>query len=216
MTARTAFITMAALTLAACAASALLYASLPEMIPMHWNASGQIDGWGHKQGAAWFVPGLMLALVALTWLLPWLSPHRFRVDEFRATYHTIMVGLAVMFAGIHAIMLGAALHPGWDSSRWLIGGLCLALGFIGNLLGKVRRNFWVGVRTPWTLASDVVWDATHRLAARLMSASGLVGALVIVAGGPPAVAFVVVLSGAIVPALWSLVYYKRFESAGRL
>ncbi len=202
--------------LATAGATLALYPTLPDVIPMHWNASGQVDGWWPRATGAWFVPGLALLLAALTWVLPWLSPHQFRVDGFRTTYHTIMALMAVLFGGIHAVAFVQAYHPDWDLSRWLIGGLCIALGLLGNVLGKVRRNFWIGVRTPWTLASDVVWDATHRLAARLTFGAGLLGALLVVIGMPPAIAFVLVVAGLVLPAGWSLVYYKRFEAAGRL
>ncbi len=86
---------------------------------------------------------------------------------------------------------------------------------MGNVLGKVRRNFWVGVRTPWTLASDAVWNATHRVAARLYTAAGLVGALAVWLGAPLAVCFAAFLVVVILPGLYSLMLYKRFETQGR-
>jgi len=216
MSARAAFASMAVLAMAVCLGTAIVYPSLPDQVPMHWNMHGEIDGWGQRSFAAWFVPGLVLLWAILTWLFPWLSPKHFRVDEFRSTYYQIMAGLAVMFGLMQAVTLRAALRPEWDSSRWFVGGLCLALALFGNVLGRVRRNFWIGVRTPWTLASEAVWDATHRLAARAMFAGGLLGAVLVVCGGPPVAAFVLVMAGLILPAAYSLVYYKRFDAAGRL
>jgi uncharacterized membrane protein len=102
--------------------------------------------------------------------------------------------------------------------RFFLGGLCLFFALIGNVLGKVRRNFWMGVRTPWTLASEAVWNQTHRLAAWLFVAAGLLGfALVMVL--PPSAVWVllaVLLPAALLPVVYSLVLYKRLEREGRL
>jgi uncharacterized membrane protein len=216
MTAKMARVLMVLFCLAAAAASALLYPSLPDRVPFHWNASGTVDGWASRPLGAAFVPGLILAVILLTWILQWLSPKSFRVETFRETYYYVMVVLVAMFALIHGVMLTAALRPGWDSGRWLVGVMCIFLGLLGNVLGRVRRNFWMGVRTPWTLASEAVWDVTHRLAARMVVAGGILGGVVVLCGGPPFVALVLVVAGLALPAFWSLVYYKRFEAAGRL
>ena len=83
----------------------------------------------------------------------------------------------------------------------------LFFALIGNVLGKVRRNFWVGVRTPWTLASDKVWIATHRLAARLMVVAGMIGAL----GVPVALCFGLLMLALFVPVVYSYFLYQRLE-----
>jgi uncharacterized membrane protein len=77
----------------------------------------------------------------------------------------------------------ATLHPEMDPGRPLVGGIFLFFALMGNLLGKVRRNFWMGIRTPWPLAGDAVWIATHRAAARLYTAMGLIGAVMALRGG---------------------------------
>ena len=82
------------------------------------------------------------------------------------------------------------------------------------MLGKVKRNFWLGVRTPWTLASDRVWYSTHRLAGKTMVTGGLVVLAAALAGLPPYVSTAALLAGALVPVVYSLVYYKRLERTG--
>ena len=121
----------------------------------------------------------------------------------------------LLSVGIHVLMLQGALHPQTDMGRWLIVGICVFMALIGNVMGKLRKNFWMGYRTPWTLASDEVWVATHRLGARLMVATGVIAAVIVGAGGPPPVAFVLVMAGALYPTLYSLVLYKRLEREGR-
>jgi uncharacterized membrane protein len=100
--------------------------------------------------------------------------------------------------------------------RALPGAVALLVVLLGNVLGKVRSNFWFGVRTPWTLASERVWYATHRLAGKTMVAGGLAALLMLMGGLPVRWAHAAILLGALVPAAWSLVYYKRLEREGRL
>ena len=83
-------------------------------------------------------------------------------------------------------------------------------------MGKVRRNFWIGIRTPWTLASERVWYATHRFAAKTMVVGALLSLAGVIAGLPLSLCLVLALAGAIVPALYSLAAYKRLERSGNL
>ena len=87
---------------------------------------------------------------------------------------------------------------------------------LGAPLGQVKRNFWVGVRTPWTLASDVVWDQTHWLTARLFVAAGVLGLLVVLMGLPVWWCFVAILAAALGPVVYSLVLYKRLQHQGQV
>jgi uncharacterized membrane protein len=92
----------------------------------------------------------------------------------------------------------------------------LFFALLGNVLGKVQRNFYVGVRTPWTLASETVWVQTHRLAAWLFTGAGVLGLVIVLVGVPFYFAFGLILVAALVPVVYSLVLYKRLEKKGLL
>lgn len=208
-----------ALVLIAWGASAAVYPRLPEKVPTHWNIRGEIDGYGSKQWAAFLSPAIMIVLLGLFPLLPWLSPKSFEVDRFRTTYAWIVLLVMALFAYIHAITLWAAFDRRVDVGRALMAGICLALALIGNVLGKVRRNFWVGVRTPWTLASERVWIDTHRLAARLMAAAGVLGAVIALVASHVlafAISFGLIMAAALIPVVYSLVHYKRLQRRGEI
>ncbi len=85
------------------------------------------------------------------------------------------------------------------------------MAMAGNLLGKIRRNFFMGIRTPWTLASEQVWYATHRLAAKTVTAGGVLG-LILTLMGARGWPILVLVASAMIPALYSLVLYKREQS----
>lgn len=191
----------------------IVYPRLPDRMPIHWNIRGEVDGWGDKRWAAFLGIGMMALILGLMHLLPLLSRRPFRVESFRETYNFITFILVSLFGYIQMMALRGGLHPDSDISRPLIAGLLLFFAVIGNVMGKVRRNEWVGVRTPWTLKSDFVWIATHRLAGRLMVATSLGGAIGIWAGLPIMLCFVPFLVGMFYPVLYSyLLYRKRREN----
>jgi uncharacterized membrane protein len=101
-------------------------------------------------------------------------------------------------------------------NRAMLGALFLLLALLGNVLGRVRRNFYIGVRTPWTLASEKVWDATHRIAARMFVLAGLLGLLSLAVTASPVAGLVILVAAALASALYSLVYYKRLERRNQL
>jgi uncharacterized membrane protein len=114
------------------------------------------------------------------------------------------------------VALYATTHDGADPGRVVLGGVSLFFVLLGNVMGKVRRNFYIGIRTPWTLASERVWVDTHRLAGRTMVASGVVGFLLAIVGGWLVPAFAFLIAGVLFPVLYSLVHYKRLERAGQI
>ncbi len=205
------------LTLSAWIVALAAYPNLPEKVPIHWNIRGEVDGYGHKGWALFSTPAVMVGLLGLFRLLPWLSPKQFALAEFRGTYDYAVALTMGLMAYIHVVTLWAAWAGTIDLLGALMAGICLFFALLGNVLGKVRRNFFLGVRTPWTLANERVWIDTHRLAARLFVAAGLIGfALCLTVGGPAAfiMTLVLILLAALVPAAYSLVYYKRLERQG--
>jgi uncharacterized membrane protein len=210
------------LTLMAWALAAWFYPSLPQRVPIHWNIEGKVDGWGDKSWANFLMPGAMIVFLIFFAFLPALSPQHFEVDTFRSTYLYIMVLTIGLFAYINGVILLATwqeVREGpkfMDIGRALIAGLFLFLAFLGNVMGKVRKNFYIGIRVPWTLASDRVWNDTHRLAAWLMVAVGVIGFLLIIAGISPIVAIGLLIGSMLIPAIYSFVHYKSLERRGAL
>lgn len=204
-----------ALVAAALAVSAWLYPALPDQIPTHWNIHGEADGFGPKEVAAWLLPAIGLALVGFMGLVPWLSPKGFQVDVHGRAFGVLVVALTALFVYIHCLSLLAALRPGLAIDRALVAGVLLFLAALGGTFSGIRRNFFIGIRVPWTIASEAVWDDTHRLAARLWVAGGLLGA-VLAACGLTVAAFALVVPMALVPIVYSFVRYKQLERAGAL
>jgi uncharacterized membrane protein len=193
----------------------LLYNDLPPRIPMHWNWRGQVDRFGGKQ-EIFILPAAMIAMALLFAALPWLSPRKFDVGPFRSTYLYIMVLVIALFAYIQAVKLWVSFYSSIDMGRALFGGIFFLFILLGNVLGRVRRNFYIGVRTPWTLASEKVWDATHRFSGRVMVLAGLLGLLSLVVFKGGVAGLVIICGAALASILYSLVCYKRLERRNQL
>lgn len=210
-----------AITLATVIGSAVAYQYLPDRVPTHWNMKGEIDGWGSKNVGVLLLPATIVGFLGFFWLLPWLSPKDFKIEPFKTTYEFIMVTVIGLFSYMQAVTLYAswqAVHhqKSPDIGRLLFGGIFLFLALIGNVMGKVRRNFWVGVRVPWTLASERVWNDTHRLAAWTMVGGSLLGFLLLIVGLPIMVPLVVLIVSTFIPVVYSFVHYKNLERRGEL
>jgi uncharacterized membrane protein len=194
------------------ATSLYVYPSLPARVPTHWNLHGEVNAYGSR-GSIFVMPVGMAILLLVFRALPWLSPKRFEVERFYSTYLFVMVTVTGLFTFIFAVMLWAAVYPPVRIERVLLAGLCVFTVVLGSVLSNVRRNFWIGIRTPWTLADERVWDATHRLGGRMFIIGGLAG-LIAALVAPPLAVVIVLGAATTVPVVYSLVLYKRLNAAG--
>lgn len=195
--------------LAMTAVTAYYYPSLPEIMPTHWNYAGQVDGYGARW-QLWIVgPGLMSAFLLFAIALPWLSPKQFEVQNSGPTYGYLMAIPIALFGAIELFMLCSALGVKLDVGHVIPALVFVVLILMGNPMGKVRRNFFIGVRTPWTLASEQVWYATHRLTGKLMVGSGVLGLLAAWLGAPHWLLLVLMMAWGPLAAGYSLLLYKR-------
>jgi uncharacterized membrane protein len=152
-------------------------ALLPNPTPTHWNAAGEVDGYSSPLFAALLMPAIATLVAVLVPLLPRIDPRGQGYVDFRGTYDLFMNALLLFLTAVHIITIGYAL--GWPVSvpRAISVGVGLLLAVMGNELGRVQPNFFVGIRTPWTLASPEVWRRTHRIGGRAFAAVGLLIAL---------------------------------------
>jgi uncharacterized membrane protein len=205
-----------ALIIACFVAAAILYPYMPSRVPIHWNIHGKVNGYGGKWMLLVLIPGIMLLMMGLMVAIPRLSPRDFEVESFHSTHLYIMVVVMAFLAFVQALVLWAAVSGPININKAIMGGTCLLIALLGNVTGKFRRNFFIGIRTPWTLANERVWYATHRLGAKTMVGGGIIGLIGALAGESPLLCLAPVLVGALVPAIYSLVYYKQLERRGEL
>jgi uncharacterized membrane protein len=194
------------------AVPALFYAHMPEDVPSHWNAYGEMDGTIAKPIGP-FVGALACAFVyALYLALPRLSPRGFDLDRFRAAYDAIMVSLVAAMAVVSVAVSLAAAGVALPMAPVIGVTIGVVFAVMGNYMGKVQRNFFVGIRTPWTLANEEVWLRTHRVAGKLFVASGVVLAVSSFFGPGLVVGVAFALVASFVPVVYSYVLHRKLET----
>jgi len=198
------------LCLVAIGLSVWAYPLLPEQVASHWGIDGQANGYSSRALATLLMPGMMVGLALLLKFLPRLDPLRANVEQFRNRYNRFIIALLLFFLIIHALTL--AWNLGYKVSFNVvlpvaIGGLMYS---VGTLCQHSKRNWFIGVRTPWTMSSDAVWDATNQRAGILFKACGVIA---ILSALIPTYSFwfiiVPILATAIYTVVYSYVVYRR-------
>jgi uncharacterized membrane protein len=185
-------------------AAALTWPSAPERIPVHWDLAGEVDRYGGKLEGLLGVPLVALGIYLLMRFLPRIDPGRANYALFAGAYAVLRFVVLALLAGIyglvHLVIRGHPVRMGTVMPLF-VGALFVV---VGGLLGKIRPNWFVGIRTPWTLSSKAAWTRTHRLGGWLFLVTGL-ATLGAAAVGPRA-AFAVLFTGGLVTAAVSMVY----------
>ncbi len=166
--------------------SAWAWGQVPEgkCIAFHWGLTGRPDACGGKVQGLLLLPLIAAGVAVVLAVIPLIEPRRFYLWQSARAYNVAWVGVLGLLAAVHiAAVLSATGRP-LDVTRvvWAAVGLLFVL--LGNYLGKVRSNFFFGIRTPWTLSSEVSWNKTHRLGGRLFVAFGFVMLLTAWIGNP--------------------------------
>lgn len=187
------------------------YPLLPDLVVSHWNFAGQADGWSSREFHTLLFPGILFAMYLMFSLMPKFDPHAERYSEFAGAYlmmrNFILLIFFVIFAAATFSNLGYAINIG----ATVAGAVGVLMIFLGNYFGKLKRNYFIGIKTPWTLASENVWNKTHRLGSRLFIVWGI--GLMLAPWLASQVAFVILFGGLIVMLTWLSVYsywlYKK-------
>ena len=184
----------------------IVYSDLPSELPSSFSWSGEIRGTLPKAIVAVLTPAIYLAIILVMNILIRISPRKFSMPNSKHAMDIIVFGVGVMLAFLHfSLLVGAGDFEFF--SRYFSWGMAAFLLIVGNVFGKTERNFFLGLRTPWTLASNANWKATHRLAGKLMVACGTV--LVVTTIFWPSIPAMLALTivPLAIPALFSVYYY---------
>lgn len=195
--------------------SMAFYDKLPESMASHWNGKGQVDGYMSKSVCAFLMPGIMAVIAATFMLIVRIDPLKANVEKFRSYYEGFILFQTAFLLVLHIWMLlwntGVKVSANFIMPL-TVGGLYF---FLGMILGKIKRNWFIGVKTPWTLSNDTVWKKTHEFSGPLFKVAGLIamaGALF----AQVAIWFVLVpiLAVSVIITIYSYVIYKKIEAGG--
>ena len=195
----------------AVATAAFLYPSLPDQVPTHWNIEGQVDGTMSKPWGVIILPLSAIFVFLLMKVIPAISPQGFRTEQFTGVLNIFTVALVGFMSGVALLVLLEGSGRNVYINEMIFGGVGLLFIIMGSYLGKVRKNFFLGIRTPWTLASDEVWDRTHRFGGRIFVLIGFFLFLNAFVRFPVRWLLGAIIIAALVPVVYSYFLYRRVE-----
>jgi len=186
------------------------YEELPDRMPSHWNAEGEVDAYTEKNLGIFLLPIISLFLLGLFVLIPKIDPLKKNIEKFRSYYDWFILLMVLFFVYIYFATLAWGLGYQFSMTVAIIPPIALLFFFAGTLCEKSKRNWFIGVRTPWTLSSDIVWEKTNNLAGKLFKVLAvilLIGVLF------PAEFFfylvVLIIVVALVPIVYSYFEYQK-------
>ena len=216
MSTRTTTIVVLIMIAAATLAGLLLWNRLPDEMASHWNVNDEVDGYMPKVWGVFMLPLITLAMFLLFLVVPSIDPLKANIAQFRGAFNLFIVLVVGFMIYLYGLTLAWSL--GYDNFR-MSGAMLPAIGllfiFIGFLLRQAKRNFFIGIRTPWTLSSDTVWKETHRIGALLFMISGALAFIGGFFGGTTAfwMMFAPIIGSTIFLLIYSYVLYQRETKA---
>lgn len=185
---------------------------LPNQVPTHWNFRGEIDGYSPKLLGIFLLPFIQILLLLVFQFLPRIDPKKNNYQYFNREWHVIQISVIGFLSYIHFFILEAALNQNFNITKLILVGTGLLFVLLGVSLKNIRQNYFIGIRTPWTIASEHVWYKTHRFGSWCF----VLGGLVIMIGSALSVRFsflifTTVLISAILPAIYSLFIFIKQE-----
>jgi uncharacterized membrane protein len=147
---------------------------MPEKIASHWNAKGQADGYMSKFWGLFLMPIISLGMFLLFLIIPRIDPLKANVAQFRKYFNRFIVLMTVFLFYLYLLTISWNLGARFNLVHFLAPAFAMVFYYAGVLTENAKRNWFIGIRTPWTLSSEAVWDKTHKLGGRLLKVSGVI------------------------------------------
>lgn len=184
---------------------------LPEKIASHWNAAGEVNGVMGKFWGIFLLPLVMVIMYIVYIVIPLIDPLKGNIESFRTYYNAFWIFMFTFLLYIFFLMLAWNFGYRFNFSFAMIPAMAALFYLIGTVLEKSKRNWFVGIRTPWTLSSDIVWEKTHKLGARLFKLVALLALAGLFFGSSYAITLLAVSVGVAVVAtvVYSYIEFRK-------
>lgn len=171
--------------------AAYLYPQMPDMMASHWNYKGEVDGYMSKFGGLFFMPTLSLVLFALFLLIPKIDPRKENIAKFGKYFDGFILAMEIFLFYLYILTILWSSGLRFDMTELMAPAMGLLFYYCGVLVENSKPNWFIGIRTPWTLSSEKVWNETNRLGGKLFKMVGVISFLGIL-GGSYAIFFMLV------------------------
>lgn len=150
------------------------YFQFPDQIASHWNAKGEADDYLSKFWGLFLMPLVMVGIWLLFLLIPKIDPLKKNIEKFRKYYDSFIVLMILFFFYVFLLIIAWNSSLKFNMTQAMIPAIGVLFYYIGTLIAHVKRNWFIGIRTPWTLSSEKVWDKTHKLGSKLFKITGVI------------------------------------------
>lgn len=188
----------------------MFYKNLPNMMPTHWNVDGQIDGFSPKNMFAFIFPIATLLMIGSFKLFQSMDPRKERYENFKKEWEIIQTSITAFMTYMYFITIYLSFNQSQKIEPLLFIGMGILFMVIGACLGKVKQNYFVGFKFPWTLDNEEVWDKTNKLGGYMFMILGLIFlAESYFVWNPAYVIFPFLLLVIFIPIIYSYILYKK-------
>jgi len=189
-----------------------LYPQMPDEMASHWNTQSQVNGYMSKCWGLFLMPLISLGMFILFLFIPKIDPLKKNIEKFRKYFDWFIVLIIAFLFYIYLLSLYWNLGYKFDMGTMMIPAIAVLFYFVGIMLKHSKRNWFIGIRTPWTLSNDIVWDKTHQLGAKLFKISAII-ALIGIFFNQYAIWFVIipVITSAIYIMIYSYFAYQKVK-----
>jgi uncharacterized membrane protein len=188
-----------------------VYPRMPEKVPSHWNAAGQVDAYSGAFQGAFMPPLVLLGVYILFWVIPRIDPKKVNYEKMGRVFWIIGFAITLFLSMMYWGTLAVALGYFENLPRWYFSGIGLLFVVLGNYFGKIKFNYTLGIKNPWTLASEEVWYKTHRFSGPVWIGGGillfLIGILPVSWTFPLFIGVMLVL--VFLPTVYSYLLYRK-------
>jgi uncharacterized membrane protein len=176
---------------------------MPERMASHWGFSGEVNGYTNKFLGLFLMPLLSCAMFLFFWILPKIDPLKTNIEKFRKYFDAFIVLIIIFLFYIYLLTIFWNLGARFNIGQLMSPALGALLYYCGLLIEKTKRNYFIGIRTPWTLSNDVVWDKTHKVGGKLFKTAGSLAVLGVFF---PDQAFFLVMIPILAATIFSVIY----------
>jgi uncharacterized membrane protein len=189
------------------------YNIIPEgKVASHWNTAGIVDGYMPKFFGLFLMPIISVALFLLLVFIPKIDPLRKNVDKFRSYYDSFILVIILFFFYIFMLTIIANLGYRFNMNYAIVPAFSILFIYLGAIMKKMKRNWFIGIKTPWTISSDEVWDKTHLLGGKLFIAAGVIAFLgIFFQDYLWLFVLIPILAAAFIPVVYSYLIYRKIK-----
>jgi len=150
------------------------YPQFPERMPIHWNAKGEIDGYGSRFSGLFLIPLVSLGIYLLFLVIPKIAVYKKNIKDFSKYFFGFKLVFVLFFFCLYVVTILQTIGYRFSMNYFMFPAIAALFYFIGYILKFAKRNFFIGIRTPWTLSNDEVWNKTHFLGSKMFKIASIV------------------------------------------